>query len=626
MSTRLGLDHINFLMNSPSAFAEFSQNTQLDWPLVGANGVWHSLFRQQEPWPNLKAFWIQMFSQISWEPLERKLLSDKIAWTQTDQSLALGIAVRFELHRHDQSIYIRAQKISSRDPSAEAAFYKRIIDELPVDIAVFGTDHRYKFVNPGAIKNEELRAKIIGMDDFEFCEYRGRDPQIAHNHRKMFNQILESGETLRWEDTIRDPQGIDHTVLRQLYPLRNSKNEIDLMVGFGLNISDRKRMEVELEKAKLAAEAADKAKSQFLANMSHELRTPLNTILGLGQIQAEEAEDQSQIEQAKDLIKASEHLLYLIDEILDFSKLETGNFRLSPQESDLGRLLTSIKDDFKVKAAAAKLNAKIWISPQLICKVKWDHNHMEQVIRHLIDNAIQHTPQGWIEVFFDVDNRRQGLQVRILNSGNPLPEHIKIGNYRKFEQADNSDTRHIGGIGLGLAYCQHVIRIANGFLFHHQAKEHILCEAFLPYENCSIDQQRKPELDIQNPAPQGATIHLVDDNAMNRKMLRLLVQKILPHCQISESENGQEALEFCCEHQPNLIFMDIQMPVLDGFESAKAIRKLSNGSQIVPIVACTAGARNSDEYPNFQNLMDGFLSKPIKIENLKEILSLHGFL
>lgn len=376
--------------------------------------------------------------------------------------------------------------------------------------------------------------------------------------------------------------------------------------------------------AREISDAANKAKSEFLAVMTHELRTPMNGVLGMLQLMQSTELTNEQEEYLDIALSSGDHLLGLINDILDFSKIEQGNIELDIDFFDLHKSLEKVAEGFKsiIQTKQLEFNVDVKESQNLI--VKSDETRLHQVLVNLLGNAVKFTQKG--SVTLSVENVEYvGSQVRlniiVSDTGKGISEENIEKIFDAFAQEDASISRQYGGTGLGLAISKQLVEKMNGQLIVQSAfnqGSRFICQfawdLSAPSES-DLDEELASDISEQY----SGNILLVEDNEVNQKVaLRMLENFGL---NIDLAIDGVEALALCRQHQYDLVFMDLQMPNMDGYEATKAIRKEAGLNQDTPIIALTANAFYDVKGNCIEAGMSDFLAKPYKKEYLKDLLA-----
>ncbi len=394
---------------------------------------------------------------------------------------------------------------------------------------------------------------------------------------------------------------------------------------------ERKNHEAALNRAKEEAESANRAKSHFLANMSHEIRTPINAILGFSDVLKESSLDTSQKECLETITSSSEILLNLINDILDLSKIESGDIELEAIDFDLGQLSESVLKITKPALKNHDLKVVYEVSENMPLNLRGDPTRIQQIILNLLSNAIKFTHQGEIKLTLstasaqDISNENNIYNIKICVSdtgiGISSENHKTIFN--SFVQEDSSITRQYGGTGLGLTIVKR-LAVSMGGNVHLESKpgQGSKFTVIIPlYEGSDTKNILTAESETVNRNNNGDSLHgakilLVEDNAVNLKLATRLLEKF--GCNIDISHNGKEAIVQLKESTYDIVLMDIQMPVMGGLEATEIIRKeLKND---IPIIALTAMAMEGDKESILAAGINDYLAKPIKSSKLRETL------
>ncbi len=382
----------------------------------------------------------------------------------------------------------------------------------------------------------------------------------------------------------------------------------------------------ELQIALEKAEAATQAKSEFLAMMSHEIRTPMNGIIGMSQLLEMTAQSKEQKEYLSAIRSSGDALLLLINDILDFSKIEAGKLDLENRPFHLHKELDSIFKLYRPLVEKNQLQFFYTINPTLPPYVQGDSLRLRQILSNLISNAIKFTQQGSISVSIDYETLVVGeitLRVNVQDTGIGIPQNRIDRLFLAFSQVDSSTTRQFGGTGLGLVISERLAQAMGGGVSVQSVLNQGSCFSF------TIRLQTLSEIisDIPKPSEHTESTHthqqqphilVVDDSHINRRVALRLLEKLGIQAEIATT--GREAIEKVKQQHFDIIFMDIQMPDMDGLQATEAIRALPLIHQPY-IVALTANAFETDRQRSLAVGMNDFLSKPFLFEDLKEKLT-----
>lgn len=408
-------------------------------------------------------------------------------------------------------------------------------------------------------------------------------------------------------------------------PVRDRSGKPIGIAGVTQDITEQKKLEDELSRAKEAAETANKAKSNFLANMSHEIRTPMNAILGFTQIILKDKTiDEKNRGYIEIINRSGEHLLTLINEILEMSKIEAGHVTYNPSTFDLPRLVQDLKSMFAPRMEAKQLKMTLDISPQTPRFIISDENKVKEILINLIGNAVKFTEQGGITIHVHTEkdpttlfSKSLNLYLDIEDTGIGISEEDLPKLFKAFEQT-SSGINAFGGTGLGLAISQSHAKMMGGeitvtSILHIGTTFHVKLIVQEGDQPLIENEIQKREVIGLKPGSRKYQIMIADDHEENR----LVVQEMLAPLGFSmiNAKDGEEAVALTRSEHPDLILMDLRMPGKDGYQASKEIKASIEGKEI-PIIALTASILELDKQHLAEFGMIDFLRKPFKENDL----------
>ncbi|MDR1070600.1 MAG: response regulator [Gracilibacteraceae bacterium] len=496
--------------------------------------------------------------------------------------------------------------------------------------------------------NIQVLRNLLTMRDYAVTEaYNGLDALSLVEKGEEFDLVLLD---------VMMPRMSGYEVCRRLREKYSSfalpiimltaKNQIqDIMLGFQSGANDyiqkpfdkeellaRVKTLLELKSATAAAMAANQAKSLFLANMSHEIRTPLHAVIGLTDLLLKTPMDDRQRDYAEKMRQASVILLDIINDILDFSQIDAGKMRLESISFDPRRMFDDIRAFFRVRRDASALELAFELDPALPAALRGDQPRLRQIFINLIDNAFKFTEKGTVTVRAAVSAREQGqitLDFAVADTGIGMSKEQLDEVFSAFNQADNSATRKYGGAGIGLTITQRMVEMmggeisvvseeGKGTVFSFSCTFPLTGEAPEISETPEISEAAPETTGDENAVLRGIHVLLVEDNEINALIATELLEAV--GVEVTAAANGSEALTQLAETARvkgcppfDLVLMDLQMPVMDGYEATKVIRETPEYKDM-PVYALTAHAFPEEKERCFALGMEGHLTKPIDVQ------------
>ena len=498
-----------------------------------------------------------------------------------------------------------------------------ILDATGEGIYGIGLDGKCIFMNISALAmlGYASQAEVLGKDLHQLLHNAHADGSFYDVKQCPIYQALQ-GEASPAVDTevFWRKDGCHFFVEYQSHPIKKNKKIIGCVVSF-MDITDRKQNEALLMAAKEKAEKLAKTKSQFLANMSHEIRTPMNAIIGFSDLALFDEMPTKTHTYVQDINTAANHLMTILNDILDLSRLEAGRLSIIPAPFHLDDLLTSIHNLFLKAAQAKSLVLNLDIEKTIPDTLIGDSIRLRQVLINLLGNAIKFTQQGEVTLRItlqQLSTSEAQLLFSIIDTGIGIDAEQQDKLFQPFSQVDDGFSRNFEGTGLGLVISQELVQLMGGNITLVSTPGLGSCFSFqlrLPLVSLSMIDNLKPTLEAQAAELNGIKILVAEDDAFNQKIINEVIKRY--GASVTLADNGLEALAALEQGSFDIVLMDLHMPAMDGYEATLEIRKIPRYAQL-PVIAFSASVTDEDRQHCIDAGMNDFAGKPI---NKKELLA-----
>ncbi|NNV54226.1 PAS domain S-box protein [Limnovirga soli] len=496
--------------------------------------------------------------------------------------------------------------------------YRSIIENMNLGMVELDNDSTIIFAN-------ENLCKMSGFNMDELLGKKLYNVFAGGQSRRFIRQkmYLKSGELSElYEFVTKNKRGEPRWWLVSVAPILASNGEVKGSIGICLDITQQKELEQDLRNAKQMAEQSSKAKEVFLANMSHEIRTPMNAILGLGRQMEKSVLDGQQRFYLSSINNAASNLLVIINDILDFSKIEAGKFNLEKIGFTLSDVIDKAFQIVSNKAEEKGLDLSIQLDSNIAPILLGDPHRINQILINLLGNSVKFTDHGSIGIRCTVlknTTTDQLIEIVVTDTGIGMSEDFQKRLFNKFMQENDDNQNKYSGTGLGMSIAKELIELMNGQIKVFSKKdEGTVISINIPFQKgVSTDVPKKGENKINPKSLFNKHILLVEDNEMNRIVATIVLKQ--HGAIVDEAINGQEALDAFKNDRYDIVLMDMRMPVMDGIEATRRIRK--EISATIPIIALTANAIEGEQQKCLEVGMNDFLSKPFDEDILVQTIA-----
>lgn len=490
-------------------------------------------------------------------------------------------------------------------------------------VILSNADGRIAWVNDAFTRITGFTQKeAIGMLPGDLLNAPQTDPETT----AAIARAVAEGEAFRGEIQNATKDGRLIWIETNQVPVLDSAGRVEMMVAIERDVTEAKQIARDLARAKRAAEDGARAKAEFLATMSHEIRTPMNGVIGMADLICETSLSADQRLYAETIRNSAQALLTILNDILDLSKLDAGKMVLNPVDFDLRECLSGTLDLLRPQAKDKGLRCDLAIATELPGRVRADDGRLRQILINLIGNAIKFTKHGGVTVRVRLAHRDGAafVVVDVEDTGIGIEEGNLNNVFERFAQAETSTTRRFGGTGLGLTISRMLAEAMGGDIRARSRPGRGSCFSLALPLVPAAGPAPFPAADPAAPADReglsGMRVLVAEDNKINR----LLIRKFLCDLPVMLmfAHDGRQALEMFRHQRPDLVFMDMSMPIMGGIEATRHIR--ASGLPQPAIVALTANAFASDKAACLEAGMDGFLSKPVRRAELLAALKDYG--
>lgn len=601
-----------------------------------------------------KAFWLEMWKTIASGKIWRAEVKNKskggsFYWVDT-----------FIMPFLDEQGRVK-EFLSIRNDITQRKSQKENIIALNQSLADF-----QNAIQSSSIVSRADKSGIITYvnENFEVISGYKKEELIGQNHRIVNSgyhpksfwtdmwKTIASGKIWRAEVKNKGKDGSFYWVDTFVMPFLDEEGRVREFLSIRNDITSRKQSEEALSNSREKAEMANRAKSEFLANMSHEIRTPLNGVIGFTDLLMETNLDVIQNQYMATIRQSAYGLLDIVNNVLDFSKIEAGKMELVRETTDLYTLCSQVIEILSIQARQKQINLLFSYDAKLPRMVQADPIRLKQVLVNLLGNAIKFTDTGEIElkieptesndILLEVHKNMFAFRFSVRDTGVGIHPENQEKIFHAFSQEDSSVTKKYGGTGLGLTISNTLLNLMDsrlnlksehgrGSVFYFdvmfEAKEADTTMAIKASKRLSAEYA---EVETVSEEPfvlekGNFKVLIAEDNFVNMALAKILIGNIIPNATLIEVVNGKLAVEAYINEQPDMVFMDIQMPIMNGYEATVEIRKLEKASKElgavrVPIIALTAGAIQGEKEKCIEIGMNDFVTKPILSDNLLAVI------
>ncbi|MCB9204826.1 MAG: PAS domain S-box protein [Flavobacteriales bacterium] len=512
------------------------------------------------------------------------------------------------------SIDITERKLAEKALKENESKFRKLASLLPVGIYQVDANGNTTYIN------ESLQL-ILGRSMVSILD--GSWTQNIHKNdvrkvKTVWREVEERKAAFTLEYRYQKSKGTTVHVLEQAQPLFNHLGEYRGYLGTVIDISEQKKTQ-ELLQQKQVAENSLKFRSDFLASMSHEIRTPLNGIMGLSELLLDSKLNDEQRSKVQNILGASKDLRSIVNDVLNLSELEAGKVTLKRELFKVEELIELVDERFEPEAISKGLNLD-WESPSENYVLNTDRRRVTQVLSNLVRNAIKFTVKGSVTVTVGKENDK--LLFAVTDTGPGIPKKDQAKLFQDFSQLDHTTAQNLEGTGLGLSICKKLVSLLGGEIgLESEVKKGSTFWFSIPIEDQEALKPKSAGSSVAKSKKtadglKGVRVLLVEDNLINQQAFKIMLQKM--GCIVNVLSNGQQAVDSFSEDSYDVIFMDIQMPVLDGLRATTAIK--SHFKKVPPVIGLSGNVIQRDGDGNLESDMDDLLMKPVVSNDIERMI------
>lgn len=514
---------------------------------------------------------------------------------------------------HGSILDITGRKAAEEMIRQKEELLRTFIEYTPAAIAMLDKNMNYIAASNVWVSSYKLTdTQIVGKSHYDIF------PEITDVWKEYHMRCMEGEVLSNEEDSFERKDGRKDWIKWEIRPWYEKEDEIGGIVMFTEVITEQKDAKEALIRAKEQAEQAAIAKSQFLSTMSHEIRTPMNAVIGYTHLLMQNPR-QDQVNRLKTLKFSAENLLVLINDILDFNKIEAGMIEFEDVDFSVKELVSNIKEAMMQKVREKNIQLRLLIDEGLPDAVIGDPVRLGQIITNLVSNAIKFTSEGKVVISAIQsyqDSEKTGIQFDVMDTGIGIPEDKHQYIFERFTQASSDTTRKYGGTGLGLTITRRLLELqGSSITLKSKPGEGSVFSFELFFRNSSRKLQKSEIVTGFKESLKGIRMLIAEDNLINVLLAQEFLSQWDVECDVAE--NGLLALELIQTNDYDLVLMDLQMPEMDGYETTKRVRELNDDKyKQLPIIALTASAMLNIKDKAFMVGMNDYISKPFNPDEL----------